>query len=187
MESKKTDGRIKYTKMVIKQAFLELLEKQPLSKVTVTDICKRAEINRGTFYTYYTDSYDLLMKIENELFMEIKGVLEKALIVGTDYDFLIEILEYTTKNSALCKILFSVNGDKDFIQRILNLAHDNSILEYQSSAPEATIESLELLFIFISNGIIGIIQNFLKNDMKQSPKEVAEFIGKLNNRCIQIF
>lgn len=187
MEGKKADRRIRYTKMVIKQALLDLMGKRPVSKITVTEICELADINRGTFYTYYTDPNDLLMKIEDELFMEIKSVLEKALVVGTNYEFLIELLEYTAQNISLCKIVFSANGDKDFIKRILNLAHDKSILQYHTFAPEVSIDKLELLFIFVSNGIIGIVQDWIENDMKQSPKEIAEFISKLINKCIQNF
>lgn len=171
--------------MVIKQAFLEWMEQKPLSKITVKDICQRAEINRGTFYTHYKDPYDLLAQIENELFEEINGVLEKSSVVSTNDDFLVQMLEYTVKNSTLCKILFSDHGDKNFIQPILNIAHDKSILEYQSAAPEATSNELELLFIFISNGIIGIMQNWFQNDMKQSPEEVAKFISRLNSHCIR--
>lgn len=187
MEKKKTDRRIRYTKTVIKQALLHLIQEYPISKITVTKICKRADINRGTFYTYYTDPFDLLAKIEDELFMEVKDVLENAHIVSTNYEFLIEILEYTSKNSDLCKAIFSTNGDEDFIKRILNLAHDKSIQWYKKAAPNVSMDKLESLFIYISYGIMGIIENWIKNDMKQSPKEIAEFISKLNSKCIEIF
>ena len=50
METKvrKEDRRTKYTRQAIKDTFLALLEKKSFSKITVTEICKLAEINRGT-------------------------------------------------------------------------------------------------------------------------------------------
>ena len=60
----KSDARVRYTKMVIKNSFVELLAKKPLTKVTVKEICELSEINRATFYKYYCDPYDLLEKLE---------------------------------------------------------------------------------------------------------------------------
>jgi len=61
---KKTDRRRRYTQSVIKEAFLALLRARPISKISVTEICKLADINRGTFYLHYLDPYDLLEKLE---------------------------------------------------------------------------------------------------------------------------
>ena len=45
--------RTLYTKKVIKESLIELLKTREIHQVTVTDICKKADINRGTFYTHY--------------------------------------------------------------------------------------------------------------------------------------
>lgn len=44
----KTDARVKYTKMVLKKALLELMQHKPVNKITVKEICERAELNRAT-------------------------------------------------------------------------------------------------------------------------------------------
>ena len=48
----KGNRRILYTKKIIKESLLKLLENKEIHQVTVTDICKDADINRGTFYTH---------------------------------------------------------------------------------------------------------------------------------------
>ena len=48
----KTDARVKYTKMVLKKALLELMQHKPVNKITVKEICERAELNRATFYAH---------------------------------------------------------------------------------------------------------------------------------------
>ena len=63
---KKTDRRRNYTQSVIKEAFVSLLRTRHVSKISVTEICKLADINRGTFYLHYHDPYDLLEKLEAE-------------------------------------------------------------------------------------------------------------------------
>ena len=71
------DARTRYTKMMIRESFIQLLKEQPVSKITVTKICEIAEINRATFYKYYEDAFDLLQKLEQELLEEILNSLSQ--------------------------------------------------------------------------------------------------------------
>ena len=56
---KKEDLRVIKTKRAIKQVFHELIKKKPVEKITVTEIARLAEINKGTFYLHYRDIYEL--------------------------------------------------------------------------------------------------------------------------------
>ena len=49
MPEKKQDARVRYTKMMIRNSLLELLRTKPIAKITVTEICEMAGINRATF------------------------------------------------------------------------------------------------------------------------------------------
>ena len=59
----KTDRRTRYTRQAIKDILLDELKIKPYSKITVTEICKKAEMNRGTFYLHYYDIDDVLNDI----------------------------------------------------------------------------------------------------------------------------
>ena len=72
----KTDARVKYTKMVLKKALLELMQHKPVNKITVKEICERAELNRATFYAHYSDCFDLLESIEEELFEQFERSMQ---------------------------------------------------------------------------------------------------------------
>ena len=54
------DRRTRYTIGVIREAFFELLGEVGFARITVADICRRADINRGTFYLHFEDKYALL-------------------------------------------------------------------------------------------------------------------------------
>ena len=56
---KKEDRRVRYTKQAIRDGFLRLLAEKPIEKISVTEICREADINRGTFYAHYSDPYVL--------------------------------------------------------------------------------------------------------------------------------
>lgn len=70
------DGRVRYTKMVIRQSFLSLLKEQAVDKITVSDICRLAEINRATFYRHYENQYGILYELELGLLSQIPSPQE---------------------------------------------------------------------------------------------------------------
>ena len=67
MAEKRVDRRIRRTKRLLRQALAELMNEKEFKDITVKEITERADLNRGTFYFHYTDTYDLKDKIENEL------------------------------------------------------------------------------------------------------------------------
>lgn len=66
MEAGKVDRRRRYTLSVIREAFFALLAEVGFAKMTVADICCRADINRGTFYLHYEDKFSLLDALIDE-------------------------------------------------------------------------------------------------------------------------
>ena len=72
-----TDTRVRITKQIIKESFIELLKTNSLNKISVTQICKKAVINRVTFYKYYQDTFDLYEKLIDKLIEESSGSIMK--------------------------------------------------------------------------------------------------------------
>lgn len=58
-----TQNRTTHTKTYIKQALTQLLKEIELEKISVTQICQKAGINRGTFYLHYLDKFDMIDKL----------------------------------------------------------------------------------------------------------------------------
>ena len=60
MKELKMDRKTRYTRMVLQDSLIELMKEKPISKITIKELCEKADINRTTFYAHYTDQYDLL-------------------------------------------------------------------------------------------------------------------------------
>jgi AcrR family transcriptional regulator len=73
------DRRTVFTKNLIRETYLKLTDEQPADKVTVTAICKRAEINRGTFYLHYDNPMAVLHEIEDEVYEQIIEFIDNSL------------------------------------------------------------------------------------------------------------
>ena len=69
----KSDLRVTKTRRLIKATFLELVQAKPVQKITVTELAKRAEISKGTFYLHYLDIYDLYNQMVEETMAKIAG------------------------------------------------------------------------------------------------------------------
>ncbi len=61
------DIRIEKTKTAIHNTFLELRSKEPLEKITIKELCEKAQINKSTFYSHYKDIYDLSDQLETDV------------------------------------------------------------------------------------------------------------------------
>ena len=89
----------------IERAFIELLQTREIKDITVSDLIKTTELNRSTFYAYYTDIYDLHQKILKEFFSIQKNVIKyikEALMPKSDiaeitYDDYYNIISYYLK------------------------------------------------------------------------------------------
>lgn len=171
----KTDARIRYTKFAIRNAFLELLRKYSIEKVTVAEICRIAEINRATFYRYYDNQYDLLSNLENEMFEEIKSSLFEC---KNDIDMLTEqIFTKFVEKKKVWTLLLSNHADLGFQNKIYSFFD-----EY--FAKNVTSKESELRYRFLLYGYSGIFDYWVQNGMQETPQEMAEYVGKFRHDLI---
>ena len=71
MKEKQESRRVRMTRRLMKDAMLELLEKEELANISVTALCETADVHRSTFYKYYTDPADLFREIEQDFLEQI--------------------------------------------------------------------------------------------------------------------
>ena len=173
------DRRIKYTKSIIKETFINLLEQKDINKITVSEICKTADINRSTFYRYYLDVYDLLSKIQDELIEKLKNI--KADKKYTVESFSEEILNIFLEEKKLIKILFDTNENIYFLNTILEVAYQKCKETWLEENVELNEEEIEYASVFIFNGALGIVNYWVKNNFDKPVKEIVETINILSN------
>lgn len=61
------DKRITKTKKSLKTALIEMLGKEDFEHVSITELCRKADVSRITFYSHYNDKYALLDDIFNDM------------------------------------------------------------------------------------------------------------------------
>lgn len=180
------DRRVKYTKKVIKETLITLLNEKEINKITVSEICKIADINRATFYRYYLDVYDLLDKIK-------EAFVNELLIVSNNQDdytissFVKDLLTVFLDNKELVKVLFNKKSDIYFLNDILEVAFERCKNKWEMSASGLSTENIEYASIFIFNGALGIINYWVQNNFEKSIDEVCNIIESLSYYGINQF
>ncbi|MDR1533259.1 MAG: TetR family transcriptional regulator C-terminal domain-containing protein [Clostridiales bacterium] len=188
MGSKKLDRRVQYTKAILRQSLLELMLECPVSKITVTELCVRANVNRNTFYAHYDCPETLLAQIEDELFDKMRDTLSRMQSDNLE-EFILEICRTIVQNKDLCKYLFSATGDNE-LRKLLSIAKDRSLNLWEmhfASRGDKDRVNWETVFTYITGGSIAVIREWIQNDLRESPQEVADFLGKCSYNGLRAF
>lgn len=174
----KNNRRTIYTRNEIRKAFLELLASHDLQKITVTDIAKKADINRGTFYQYYQDPMDLFHQIENELTEQILPTIKlrtsDSLVV-----WLNRFIDVLYDNRIISLTLLKSNSSSFLMETIFAEVHDLAIDAFEILYDESNPILLEYYFNYFVNGTVGTIVEWLSNDCGISSKAISLLLSKV--------
>ena len=160
----KTDARVRYTRRVIKESLLRLLEDRPVNRITVKEVCEAAQINRATFYAHFTDCFDVLNQMENDLLADFERSLSFASVVDV-VDMIERIYAMIDQNAEVCRVLI----------KMIAMAHDKTIVCWKEQLTRATESDREMLFTCLSNGLLNVI---LTGYSKYEREEVVKFVSE---------
>lgn len=179
------DARSRYTKNIIKESFLSLLNTHPLNKITVKEICELSEINRATFYKYYENAYDLLDKLEQEILNKLLSNIETSPKNNLGTIFRI-VLNDIKNNYDEYKVLFAAHGET-FKDRIFAICYGDNMNTINALFPDASNQHKEWLYYFIAEGCNGVLNKWIENKMSDDIEEIVTFCEQLILNINQTF
>lgn len=168
------DARVRYTRMVIENSFLELLQEKPAAKITVTEICGKAQINRATFYKHYLDVADLLDQLEENLFSAIRASFGEEKIKLRS--FLTRMMCYTRDNQERFLVLGGENGDPNLMVKTFMVCYESAYPLVEQNMPGMNETERQMLFHFLSQGAGAVLTWWIRSGMKEPVEDVADFI-----------
>lgn len=181
-KTKTTDRRVRRTKNLLLQGLMQLMEQKHVKDITVRELSDLADVNRGTFYLYYHDIFDMLEQIENELMERFGRIFEAHAADVENHDllpFLTDLFAFIEENRALFKVLLSQNGDSAFLQRLsrtIRNSYRRRILDLEQDADETDFDYRYGFSVF---GGIGLVHCWVERDCKESPKEMAKLADQM--------
>ena len=159
MKAKNLNNSSRKTNCLIKNVFAEMLsEYKEISRISVSELCARAEISRGTFYSHYDDIYGVAEDYENEL---IDHFFDNAkLLTPTNVEQFIDIFfQYIRENDENYKLLCRSN-EFIFTAKKLTTIATNKFLELCHH--NALVKNKEYIDLDIAVFIDGILCEYVK-------------------------
>lgn len=163
------------TRSLIKSTFAAMLsEKGEIGKITVTELVKRADINRGTFYSHYDDIYGVAEDYENELIDKFFDET-KMLNMQNIESFVDSFFDYIRKNSENYKLLCRSNEFLFAAKKLTTIA-SKKFLEICYKDPKVTNkEHIELEINVFIEGLLCEYVKYCRGFTKETPEKLYEY------------
>ncbi len=172
--------RILMTRRLLKEGLLRMIKHKPLSKISVSELCKEAGVNRATFYNHY-DSPAMLLK---DIAVDYSEALKEVYLANktgperNNEQGILACLKYLYGKKEEIKILFSPNAENsingfglEIIQKRVTEEHD-----LLSRIIPGTYEDHFLAAVLTSSAAYGLIQIWLVKDVDKTPEEIIEML-----------
>ncbi|OON99272.1 MAG: hypothetical protein ATN35_13440 [Epulopiscium sp. Nele67-Bin004] len=164
-----SDRRIIYTKQVIKQSFLKLLETNHLEQLTVKALCLEADINRATFYRHYQDIYDLCSQIEKDLIDQVPAEVVKDIIN-------IDVLQVFYDNQVFYREFFR----SKLLSNIIKNSNQYFVEEeLEKSKVGFDAKKFKYSFDYFLYGVEGLLKDWVMSGCVETPEEFSHILKEI--------
>ena len=167
-----------YTKKKIREEFIKILNERPLNKITVKDIASACEINRNTFYYYYTDVYALL----SELFQtELQTVTDEYNDTFSWEESFIVATKVALENKIAINHVYNSMQREELEDYIYNVSGHvmNRYVEKVSDGISASSGDKKLIASFYQCALTEMVLRWIASGMKEDPDTIIRRIRRL--------
>lgn len=175
------------TKAIIKEAFLKLYSQMPFEKISVKALAKEANISRGTFYLYYSNTEEMLDEIENGLIEVLRKKSDEYNIFrpeGFPQNLTHEILLQSEIQKEQIEIIMKGNKNQSFIKKFHNF-HNNAIANNFNFRESENKSKAEYLKEYITSAHIGLLQYWIGSEKEDNPSEIIDLVNRITVHCIK--
>lgn len=167
------------TKRSMAESLKRLIQKKPLSKISITDIVTECHINRKTFYYHFDDVYSLLRWSFEQDSAELVKQFDLAIEYG---EILMFVMDYFESNEQMIHaVLDAMGGEqmKGFFYKDFILIANALISQAESRAGVCLEEDYkQFLCVFYTTAVLGILLYWFTSDQKTDKQLVCDMIQK---------
>lgn len=173
--NRKGNQRTVRTDQKIRSVFLELLRNKEVSRISVSEICAKADIHRTTFYVHYQDIYDLMEHLVGEMYVEIMGYFTDEESVWKGKGFL-GLFQLIWKHQEFFSAYLAASKDTKWEHQLMP-----DLLEKKAEqlCREIGFVSKEELFYhqtFFNAGLTAMIRRWILGGCRETPEEMNRIL-----------
>ena len=181
MENERSeDLRVRRTRKLLWEALVDLTEERGFNNFSVTDLCKRAMVNRATFYRYYEDKRDLLTRRTAELLGEkAKGATPpEQLPAEPTGDPIVPFIRFVREHPRFFRTMLDSGEEAILYDQIMDFIVDLFIKRVSSwnQPEEKMLVPVEPHAHFRAGAAVGLLKWWLTHDLPCSEEELARYL-----------
>lgn len=176
MKVKNLNSSSKKTKKLIKETFAILLkEKKELKNITVTELVKKADITRSTFYTHYDNIYEVAQGFQDEALDLLSQNTENINSLNDINNYFDYIINYLKENEEIYKNVLSSDEPLLFTNRLNKLINKKLQDTINNQSPKNTAMNIS----FFTDGCLNLIIKHFRGEINNSLDEINEYMKKM--------
>lgn len=170
------DNMKKDTKELIYETFIALLGQKPFDRITIKDIVETCNINRNTFYYYYSDIYDLL----EEVFVKELDVLVQAHKKGSSW--VLAFIKVAGTAYTHKKIVNNICSSRsyDYLENYMYKACKHIMIDavqFEAKGMDIPADDIDFIASFYEYAMVGVISEWFRTGMREEPMILAKHLG----------
>ena len=176
---KKQPEKTAQTKQSMIDAFWVIAKKRGLINVTISEITKYADLNRGTFYVYFSDMKDLLAQAEREIIEDLHSKVWSVLEDKNFADFQAvsaKVIEVFGGYDDKLFLLLGKDGDPQFLTLVRKEAASifNAVMKQKEENPYQ-----DYIIAYVTSAITGLLQFWHETGKEISLEELSELAHRM--------
>ncbi len=173
---KREDRRITMTKRMLKDALIEMLGEKDIYHISIRELCEKADVNRTTFYKYYSSQFDLLADMEKDLLDFIARIIEQN--KSDPGKIITAACRYLEENIGFARLIVNNNVDPEFAHKLLAMDSIKSSA-LSNIFNKRSEEELEYIYSFLTYGAYRVICVWLNKERREPPEAIARLFNQM--------
>ena len=164
------------TKQALEESLKKLLLVKPLDKITINDLTNDCGISRMAFYYHFKDIYDL---VEWACIEDATRALQGKKTYADWQEGLLQIFEAVQENKPFILNVYRSVSREQIENYLFQVTYDliKGVVEEQAEGMSLPEEDLEFIAHFYKYSFVGVMLDWIRQGMKESPEVLTEKIG----------
>ncbi len=166
---------------LIRSALIELLAEKDISKITVVDIVRRADLSRNTFYAHYQDVYAVLEELEDDFISEMNQCLDEAIqnrAFTEPLPLLQKFQRFVEQNVETNRLLLANEKAAAFCEKIKGI-FVTRVMEHLQTTGVRDTEGFLIFLECVAGGFVSLYQKSLKGERALSLDDITKEINQI--------
>jgi len=175
--------RAKSARNTILNVFIELIQMKPVDKITVTEICQLAQVNRSTFYKYFMDCYDVMEQLESAAINRFDQMLTKMSVGEKNPAILITSMLLFLRDNPDVKVFAAIREQNwQFLSRFVQHAYAQLEKWMGDGGNNPAMRTQAMAYIV--QGSVGVIIQWMHSGMQEEPETITNALMILSKAVI---